>query len=473
MSAFLDEDFLLGGECARRLYHEHAAGEPILDYHCHLPPAAVAANAKPEGLAQAWLGGDHYKWRAMRAAGVAEELVTGRSPDYLTFAAYAGTMPLLVGNPLYHWSHLELRRYFGVEEVLDGRSARGIYEACEALLAGPGFGARELLERMNVAAVCTTDDPADSLEHHAAYAAARPGLGPKAPLMFPAFRPDKALAVERGPAWRAYLERLGESAAIEIRSYGDLVRALDARHAAFHLLGCRLSDHALSRPVFEPGAEAAAPAAFASAFAGGTLSAKETEALKTALLLELGRMDARRGWTMQLHLAAERDLNSRAFGRLGPDTGYDAVGESVSPRRLGAFLDALDAEGLLPKTVLYSLNPNDYPVLASVMGCFQGGVPGKLQLGSAWWFNDHVDGIRAQLSALAGMGLLGRFIGMLTDSRSFLSFPRHEYFRRILCGLVGGWMERGEAPRDFESMGALVRALSFGNARDYLALPGL
>jgi glucuronate isomerase len=481
MKDFLNEDFLLPDESSRTLFHDYAEGMPILDYHCHLPPADIAGDARFPDIAQAWLGGDHYKWRAMRANGLSEAEVTGRRPDKRSFAAWARTLSALVGNPLFHWSHLELRRYFGIEAILDERSADAVWEACNERLAGPDFGARALLRRMRVRAVCTTDDPADSLEHHASYAAYRgsPASLPDEPLMVPTFRPDRALAVESIPAWRAYLLKLGAAAGLEVVSYRSLVEALESRHAFFHSLGCRLSDHALVQVPGRPVGEARAAALFDKAFsapasAGVALSPEEAEELKTALLLEVGRMDARRAWTMQLHLAAMRNLNSRMFAALGPDTGFDSANDPVRAAPLAAFLDALDGEGLLPKTILYSLNPNDYDLMASVMGCFQdGSIPGKMQLGSSWWFNDHIDGMEMQLKAIANLGLLPRFVGMLTDSRSFLSYPRHEYFRRILCRLLGGWMERGEAPSDLGAMGDIVRDICWRNARGYFGLPGI
>jgi glucuronate isomerase len=480
MNGFLDDDFLLPSETARALFHDFAEGMPILDYHCHLSPAAIADDERFESIAQAWLGGDHYKWRAMRANGEREEGITGRRPDYATFLAWARTLPALAGNPLFAWTHLELRRYFGITEILNEGSARRIWAACNEALAGPLFGARALLRRMRVKAVCTTDDPADSLEHHAAYAAYRASAASSGdePVMVPAFRPDKALAVESPGSWAAYLERLGEAAGLGISSYKSLVEALERRHAFFHQAGCRLSDHALvqapGRPVPDSRAEELFGLCLRSAGGARSLGQAEAEELKTALLLELGRMDARRGWTMQLHLAAARNINSRMSARLGPDTGYDAIGDGVRAAPLAAFLDALESESLLPKTILYSLNPNDYEILASVMGCFQdGSVPGKMQLGSAWWFNDHAPGMTRQLEALASLGLLPRFVGMLTDSRSFLSFPRHEYFRRILCRLVGSWVEEGQAPADLELLGGLVRDVSYLNARSYFGLPGI
>jgi len=481
MAKFMDEDFLLPDEASRRLYHDYAEGLPIIDYHCHLPPEDIASDARFRDIAHAWLGGDHYKWRAMRANGVPESEITGHPADKATFLAWARTVPRLVGNPLYHWTHLELQRYFGVREPLDESTAERAWRVCNEALAGPGFGARGLLRRMRVAAVCTTDDPADSLEFHASYAAARDGAGAPAPggdpVMVPAFRPDKALAVGRPAAWKKYLADLGASASVEIGSYGALVEALERRHAFFHGLGCRLSDHALAQvpgmPVSDSRAEELFARAFASAEGGAELAPLELEELSTALLLAVGRMDARRGWTMQLHLAAARDLNSRMFASLGPDSGFDSVGDPVRGASLAAFLDALAAEGLLPKTILYSLNPNDYEVLASVMGAFQdGSVPGKMQLGSAWWFNDHIDGMVLQLRALADCGLLSRFVGMLTDSRSFLSFPRHEYFRRILCRVVGSWIEGGEAPADFDLLGGVVADIAYRNARSYFGIPG-
>lgn len=471
MKPFLDADFLLPDGSSRRLFHDYAAPMPILDYHCHLTPADVAKDSRFPSLAHAWLGGDHYKWRAMRSNGIPEADITGHEPDYRTFLAWARTVPSLVGNPLYHWTHLELQRYFGIREVLSEKTAPLIWEACNAQLAGPEFGARALLKRMKVRAVCTTDDPADTLEHHLAYSAVRQ---PGEPVMTPSYRPDRALAVEDPATWSAYLGKLGAAADLAIGSYRDLVTALDKRHAAFHELGCRASDHALVAPLANFATPQALEGTFGKLRQGAAPGPEEAEAFKTALLLEVGRMDARRGWAMQLHLAAIRNLNSPMFRALGPDTGYDAVSDERIARKLGAFLDALQSEGLLPRTILYSLNPGDYEVMGTIMGCFQdGSLPGKIQMGSAWWFNDHIEGMRRQLTSLANLGLLSRFVGMLTDSRSFLSFPRHEYFRRILCALVGGWIEAGEAPADFETFGAMVQDISFRNAKAYFAIPGV
>jgi glucuronate isomerase len=476
MKKFMNEDFLLPDRSSKRLYHDYAEGLPIIDYHCHLPSADIASDARFDNIAQAWLGGDHYKWRVMRANGVPEESITGHKPDKETFLAWARTVPSLVGNPLYHWTHLELKRYFGIDEVLDEKSAERVWEACNACIAGADFGARALLRRMKVKAVCTTDDPADDLASHDSYAAYRasPDASPDDPAMLPAFRPDKALAIEDPAAWKEYLFRLGKAADVQVSSYKNLALALEKRHAFFHERGCRLSDHALVQVPGRPISDSRAGELFERLYSGQALTGVEPEELKTALLLEVGRMDARRGWTMQLHCASMRNLNSRMYARLGPDTGYDSVGESLRAASLASFLDALEKESLLPKTILYSLNPNDYEVMASVMGCFQdGSVPGKLQLGSAWWYNDHIDGMEQQLRTIANLGLLSRFVGMLTDSRSFLSFPRHEYFRRILCRIVGGWIESGEAPADFDAMGGIVKDISYRNARTYFGIPGI
>jgi glucuronate isomerase len=471
MKPFMNADFLLPDDCSRRLFHDYAAQMPIIDYHCHLPPADIASNATFRNLAHAWLGGDHYKWRAMRSNGVPEADITGHEPDYNTFMAWARTVPRLVGNPLYHWTHLELQRYFGISEALSEKTAPAIWEVCNAQIVTPEFGARSLLMRMNVRAVGTTDDPADSLEHHIAYAAVRQA---GEPVMVPSFRPDRALATDDLAVWKTYIERLGAAANVSIGSYAALVTALDTRHAAFHNLGCRASDHGLTAPFATFVSPQALEAIFAKLLGGAALTSAEADAYKTAVLLEVGRMNAQRGWAMQLHLAAVRNLNSAMFAKLGPDTGYDAVNDEQIAAKLGAFMNALQSENMLPKTILYSLNPNDLEVLGTVMGCFQdGSIPGKIQMGSAWWFNDHIEGMRQQMVSLGNLGLLSRFVGMLTDSRSFLSFPRHEYFRRVLCALVGGWMENGEIPPDFDTFGSMVQDISYRNAKNYFAIPGV
>ena len=471
MKPFMNADFLLPDECSRRLFHGYAAEMPIIDYHCHLPPSDIATNAGFRDIAHAWLAGDHYKWRAMRSNGVSEADITGHEADYRTFLAWAKTVPRLVGNPLYHWTHLELQRYFGISEPLCAKTAPAIWEACNAQITRPEFGARSLLMRMKVRAVGTTDDPADSLEHHIAYAAVRQ---PDEPVMTPSFRPDRALATDDLQVWKAYIDKLGAAANVSISSYQSLISALDTRHAVFHGLGCRASDHGLASPFATFATPLALEAMFAKLLSGAALTQPEADAYKTAVLLDVGRMNAKRGWAMQLHLSAVRNVNTAMFNKLGPDTGYDAVNDEQIAGRLSAFMNALQSDGLLPKTILYSLNPNDLEVLGTVMGCFQdGSSPGKIQMGSAWWFNDHVDGMRRQMISLGNLGLLSRFVGMLTDSRSFLSFPRHEYFRRILCGLVGGWMENGEIPPDFDTFGAMVQDISYRNAKNYFAIPGV
>lgn len=470
MRQFCDEDFILHTEAARRLYHDHAERMPILDYHSHLPPREVAEDQRFANIASVWLGGDHYKWRAMRSNGVPEDLVTGRGSDRDKFFAWARTVPKTVGNPLYHWTHLELRRYFGVETILDEDSAPEVWERCNAVIAGDDFSPRSLLRRMNVRALCTTDDPADDLASHAAYAAA----GAKGCVMVPTFRPDKALAVEDPAAWGAYIRRLEAASGVRITRYPEIIAALDRRHAVFHALGCRLSDHALERPFAVPIADAALDAAVAKLNAGEVLPEGEALGLKTAILLAVGRMNAARGWTMQLHIGAMRNLNSRMFAQLGPDTGYDAINDEPIGRPLARLLDMLARDGELPSTILYTLNPAWNDVIGTIVGCFQdGSKPGKIQFGSAWWFNDQLDGMTRQMTALANLGLLSRFVGMLTDSRSFLSFPRHEYFRRLLCDIIGGWVERGEAPADFDLLGGMVRDICFRNAYRTFGIPGV
>jgi glucuronate isomerase len=407
----------------------------------------------------------------MRSNGVSEADITGHDPDYRTFLAWARTVPRLVGNPLYHWTHLELQRYFGIHEALSEKTAPAIWEACNAQITRPEFGARSLLMRMKVRAVGTTDDPADSLEHHVAYAAVRQS---DEPVMTPSFRPDRALAIDDLQVWKSYIEKLGSAANVTIASYQSLITALDTRHAVFHGLGCRASDHGLAAPFASFTTPQALENLFVKLLSGTALTQLEADAYKTAVLLDVGRMNAKRGWAMQLHLSAVRNVNTAMFNKLGPDTGYDAVNDEQLAGKLSAFMNALQSDGLLPKTILYSLNPNDLEVLGTVMGCFQdGSVPGKIQMGSAWWFNDHMEGMRRQMISLGNLGLLSRFVGMLTDSRSFLSFPRHEYFRRILCGLVGGWMEAGEIPPDFETFGGMVQDISYRNAKNYFAIPGV
>lgn len=459
----MDEHFLLGSETARRLYHDYAKPMPIIDYHCHLSPQEIWEDRTYRSLTEIWLGGDHYKWRAMRANGVDERYVTGDADDYDKFLAYARTLPQAIGNPLYHWSHLELQRYFGIDEPLDERSAPSIWERANRMLREGGLSARTLITKSNVEVICTTDDPADSLEYH---------LKLKEDAQFrtkvlPSFRPDKALELNRA-GFAEWIGRLEQAAGIPVRTYDDLLAALEARVDFFHNAGCRVSDHALDVVVYEEAAGEEAAAAFAEALQGRTVSGEAERKYKTHLLIFLGKLYAERGWAMQYHMNAMRNNNTRRLAELGPDTGFDSIGDTAIARPLSRLLDALERENALPKTILYSLHPGHNPIVAAMIGNFQGGgVPGKIQFGSAWWFNDTKEGMLAQLRTLADFGLLGRFIGMLTDSRSFLSYTRHEYFRRILCNLIGEWAENGEVPNDLQMLGDIVQNISYRNAKAY------
>lgn len=463
MKPFLSDDFLLQTETARTLYHQHAAAQPIIDYHCHLPPDQIAQNRQFDNITQIWLYGDHYKWRAMRANGVNERFITGEASDWEKFEKWAETVPYTVRNPLYHWTHLELRRYFGITELLNKDSARRIYDQCNALLQTPEYSVQGLLRKMNVVTVCTTDDPADSLEHHRALAGHNFGTR-----ILPTFRPDKAMTPEAAD-YRQYLEKLGAAAGAEIRSYADLLAALRQRHDFFASLGGRLSDHGLEQIYAADYTETEVAAIFEKALAGQPLSALEIEQFKSAMLVELAIMDWEKGWTQQFHLGALRNNNTRALRELGPDTGWDSIGDFSQARALSRFLDTLDNQNKLAKTILYNLNPADNDLIATMIGNFQdGSVAGKIQFGSGWWFLDQKDGMEKQLNALSSMGLLSQFVGMLTDSRSFLSFPRHEYFRRILCNLLGRDVENGELPaEELPWLGQLVENISYGNAKNY------
>ncbi len=463
MTPFLSDDFLLHSATARQLYHFHAAPQPIIDYHCHLPPDQIAQNRQFENITQIWLYGDHYKWRAMRANGVNERFVTGDASDWEKFEKWAETVPYTVRNPLYHWTHLELRRYFGITELLNKESARRIYDRCNELLQTPEYSVQGLLRKMNVVTVCTTDDPADSLEYHRALAASDFGTR-----ILPTFRPDKAMTPE-APDYNQYLDRLGAAAGVGIKTYADLRAALRQRHDFFAARGGRLSDHGLEQLYAADYTEEEVAAIFTKARAGQALSAHEVEQFKSAILIFLAELDWEKGWTQQFHLGALRNNNTRALRQLGPDTGWDSIGDFDQGRALARFLDRLDNQDKLAKTILYNLNPADNDLFAAMTGNFQdGSVAGKMQFGSGWWFLDQKDGMEKQLNALSNMGLLSRFVGMLTDSRSFLSFPRHEYFRRILCNLLGRDVENGELPaEELPWLGELVEKISYGNARDY------
>lgn len=467
--SFCDKDFLLSNDVARELYHGTAAGQPIIDYHCHLPPRDLAENRQFRNLHEAWLEGDHYKWRAMRADGVPESLITGtESTPQQKFGAWAATVPHTLQNPLFHWTHLELRRYFGIEELLEEKSAQKIWDEANRLLAQKDFSVRGLVERMNVEVICTTDDPADSLEHHRAIA--KSGWRVK---VFPAYRPDNAMRVEQPARFKPWLKRLGDAAGSGADTFKGFLKALAKRHDFFHSMGGRLSDHGLERLPALDCPEKKAGAIFLAAKQGRAASPENAERFASFMMEYFGALDAEKGWTKQLHLGALRDPNSRLVARLGADAGCDTIGDFPQASALARYLDRLDRNGKLPKTILYNLNPADTYLFAGMPGSFQdGSVPGKLQYGSSWWFLDQEDGIRSQLDALSNLGLLIRFIGMLTDSRSFLSYPRHEYFRRILCDIIGSDVLSGRLPDRRDWLKDLVEGVCCRNAREYFKFPG-
>jgi glucuronate isomerase len=476
MAQFMDKDFLLRSKTAKRLFHDYAKDMPIIDYHSHLPPNQVADDTRFENISKIWLGGDHYKWRAMRSNGINEEFITGKQSDYDKFLSWAKTVPCTIGNPLYHWTHMELQRYFGIDTILNEKSAKKIWEKCNSVIATPEFSVRNLLKRMKVKGLCTTDDPIDDLAHHKRYAAeiASGKAGTDAVIMVPTMRPDKAVACDIPSAWNEYINKLEEVSGVKVAKFGDLVKALDKRHKDFHDIGCRLSDHALEKPFAAEAKESDLDAWTVKLRKGESLSEGDAVAYKTAILVAFGRMNYERGWTMQLHMGAIRNLNSPMFSRLGPDTGYDAIADEPIAKPLGKFLDMMHRDGKLPKTILYTLNPACNEILGTIMGCFQdGSEPGKIQFGSGWWFNDQLYGMMRQMQALASLGLLSRFVGMLTDSRSFLSFPRHEYFRRLLCNIIGVWVEGGEAPEDYDLLGGMVKDICYNNAFNMFKIPGI
>jgi len=466
---FIHEDFLLESGQARELYHSFAESLPIIDYHCHVPPKDIAENRQFSNLTQIWLSGDHYKWRAMRTCGVDERFITGNASDWEKFEKWAETVPKTLRNPLYHWTHLELRRPFGItDRVLNAETAKGIWDECNGMLATAGFSTRGILKQMNVEVVCTTDDPIDSLEHHRMLAADK-NLSVS---VYPAFRPDRAMAVEDPGKFLRYIELLGEVSGLEIRDFSFLLLALSRRHQYFHEHGCRLSDHGVETVYAEEYTEREVNDAFDQLMHGRPLSVSQTLKFKSALLYELAVMDGEKGWTQQYHLGALRSTNSRMMRALGPDTGFDSIGDFEVARPLARFLDRLDNGNRLAKTILYNLNPRDNELLASMIGSFQdGSVAGKLQYGSAWWFLDQRDGMTKQIEALSNMGLLSQFVGMLTDSRSFLSYPRHEYFRRLLCNILGEEMRKGLVPNDMKLVGNMVRDISYFNAKRYFNFP--
>jgi glucuronate isomerase len=468
---FLDEDFLLSTESSRQLYHEYATGMPIFDHHCHLPVRDVAENRRFENLTRIWLAGDHYKWRAMRTQGIEERLITGDASDWEKFQAWAITVPSTVRNPLYHWTHMELKDPFGITgTLLSPATARGIYERAGELLAEESFRARGLLEHFRVEVLCTTDDPVDDLQHHRRLAEEL-AAGTIGVRVLPTFRPDRAMAIESPKLFISWVVRLEQAADLLIGDYAAFLEALRRRHAYFHERGCRLSDHGLEQPYAAEYTDSEVAEIFQTLRSGGRASPEEALTFKSAVLHELAVMDAEAGWTQQFHFGAIRNLSSRMLAALGPDTGFDAIGDFEIARPLARFLDRLDREGRLARTILYVLNPRDNEMMASILGCFQdGSIPGKMQFGSAWWFNDQLDGMTRQLEALSNLGLLSRFVGMLTDSRSFLSYSRHQYFRRLMCDLFGRDVEAGLLPRDLPHLGGIIRDVCWGNAGRYFGL---
>ncbi len=467
MSGFMREDFLLPGEFARRLYHDFAADQPIFDYHCHLPPEQIAENYRFENLYDIWLKGDHYKWRAMRANGVAERLITGNASDREKFSAWAKTVPDTLGNPLYHWTHLELRRPFGITNtLLSPETEEKVWQQCNGLLAEDAFTARGIMQQMNVKMVGTTDDPLDDLRHHRKLAD-DPDFSIR---VLPSWRPDKAFNIEAA-GFVDCMHKLSAVADVDIVCFDDLRTALSRRLDHFAAHGCKVSDHALDRVVFAEADEATLDAILSRRLQGDMPDELEIAQFRTAVLVWLGEQYASRDWAQQYHIGALRNTNSRQFSLLGPDVGYDSINDSPIAVPLGRLLDAQQRNHALPKTILYCVNPRDNEMLATMAGNFQGeGAPGKMQFGAAWWFNDQKDGMTRQMTQLAQMGLLSRFVGMLTDSRSFLSYTRHEYFRRLLCQMIGRWVEEGEVPADINLLGSMVQNICFNNARDYFGI---
>ena len=465
MKAFMDQDFLLTTETAKRLFHEAAAGCPIIDYHCHINPREIYEDRRYDNITQVWLGGDHYKWRLMRCAGVPEQFITGDAGDYEKFCKFAEVLAKSIGNPVYHWSHLELQRFFGYTGTLSPKTADEVWELANKKLQNAGFSVRGLINQSNVELICTTDDPLDNLEWHQKLANEKDF----ATAVLPAWRPDKAMNIEK-PEFAAYLGKLGAAAGVEITSFKSLKAALRVRLEYFHDNRCRLSDHALDYAMYVSATDAEIEQIFAGALAGKQPSTTDVLKFKTAFMLFAASEYRRLGWVMQLHYGCTRNNNPVAFSALGPDTGFDAVDTYTPSKQLAELMGAMEQAGGLPKTILYSLNPNDNAAIDSVCGCFQNDeAVGKIQHGSAWWFNDHLQGMTAHMESLANLGYLAGFIGMLTDSRSFLSYPRHEYFRRIVCRQLGQWVEEGLYPDDFETLSQIVKGICYENAKAYFA----
>ncbi|MCM3609939.1 glucuronate isomerase [Planococcus sp. MERTA32b] len=459
----MDENFLLENETAIRLYHDYAKDLPIIDYHCHLSPKEIYENKKFKNITDIWLYGDHYKWRVMRTNGVDEEYITGNASDYDKFMAWAKTVPMLIGNPLYNWTHLELQRFFGIQEVLNEQTAPGIWEKVNALLDSDEYRARDFIRNSKVNVVCTTDDPTDSLEYHLKL---RDDTDFETKV-FPSFRPDKALEINK-EGFTEWVGKLQKVSGLKIDSYESFLEALKSRVEFFHSVGGRVSDHALDTMMYADTSEEEAKTYFERALSGEKVSVEGEKIFKSYTLTFLGKLYAKHEWVMQFHINALRNNNSRMLKELGPDTGYDSMNDETIAKPLARLLDSLERENALPKTILYSLNPKDNNTIAAMIGNFQGGgVPGKIQFGTAWWFNDTKSGMLDQMQTLANMGVFSRFIGMLTDSRSFLSYTRHEYFRRLVCTFIGNWVENGEVPNDIEFLGGIVEGISYQNAKEY------
>jgi glucuronate isomerase len=469
MKAFIHDDFLLGNKPARRLYRKFAEAEPIFDYHCHISPKDIAENRQFKNLFEIWLEGDHYKWRALRSNGVAEKFVTGSATPEQKFNAWARTVPHTLRNPLYHWTHIELKRYFGISDLLSEKTAAKIWKQANEKLATPPLTTQGILKKFKVKAVCTTDDPVDTLEYHRAFA--KSGHPTK---MLPAFRPDMALTVNQPAGFNKWVERLAAAANTDINGFSAFISALEKRHEYFHSQNCRLSDHGLNHCFADFCSEKVAAEIFDKARKGEAVSPLEHSQFASFMMLFFGHLDAKRGWTKQLHLGALRNSNTRLLTQLGPDTGFDSIGDFPQAKTLSAYLNKLDSDNLLPKTIIYNLNPADNYVFATMIGNFQDGtIPGKIQFGSGWWFLDQKEGMEWQLNALSQLGLLSRFIGMITDSRSFMSYPRHEYFRRTLCNLIGRDIKNGLIPDDEKLVGPMIKNICCANAKNFLAFPGV
>jgi glucuronate isomerase len=463
MKAFMDENFLLQNKTAEALYHQYAKDLPIIDYHCHLPPEEIGDDRQFENLTKIWLDGDHYKWRAMRALGIDEKYCTGNASDFEKFEKWAETVPYTLRNPLYHWTHMELRRPFGIKKLLNPTNSREIYEEATSLLITKDLSARGIMQKMNVEVVCTTDDPLDNLQHH--IKARKDGFKVK---VLPTWRPDKAMMVENSETFNQYLAKLEKVANTSISNFVEFLNTLKLRHDFFHEQGCRLSDHGIETIIAEDFKETEIEAIFSKVRSGKTLSNEEVVKFKSSMLYHFAIWDHSKGWVQQFHLGALRNNSSRMFKKLGADKGFDSIGDFEIAKPLSKFLDRLDLSNQLAKTILYNLNPRDNELIATMAGNFNdGSVAGKMQFGSGWWFLDQKDGMQKQLNALSSLGLLSQFVGMLTDSRSFLSYPRHDYFRRILCNLLGNDIENGEIPNDINLVGGMVKDICYNNAKRY------